>query len=62
MKVLVDVWGGFEAQRHDARFIRNKEEALKIVETEILKGFLCNVRVLEKDEETWPEFDRRKVQ
>lgn len=62
MKVLVDVWRGHEGRIYEARFIRDKEEALRIVDVEIQKGFLCNVRVLNEEEEKWPEFDNRRKQ
>lgn len=63
MKVLVDVWSGFEAQMYVARFIRDKEEAFKIIDAEIQKDNLCNVRILNEDEAVeWKEWDCRKTQ
>ncbi len=40
---IVDIWGGENSQDHVAGFVRSLKDSLKIIEVELLKGFLVNV-------------------
>lgn len=55
---VVDVWSGPNHMYFTARFLRPLDEALEIAKTEVLGGFLVNIR----EECTWGpeiEFDHR---
>lgn len=57
--VVIDIWGGERNQEHLARMLRPIPEALKITQSELLDGFLVNLR----REVAWgsfEEFDARK--
>lgn len=59
--IVLDVWGGNESREWLARMLRPLDEALEIARTELMKGFLVNLR----DEAAWgtfKEFDNRRMQ
>lgn len=42
-KVLIDVWAGEHGDKHVARFLRNRSDALKLADREVQAGFFVNL-------------------
>lgn len=42
-KVLIDVWDGEFGDKHVARFLRSRSEALKLADREVQAGFFVNL-------------------
>lgn len=58
MIVVIDIWTGPKSQTLAARYIRLKDEALKIAKFELYEGNLVNLRV-DTNAQHWLEFDNR---